>query len=444
MTHPTDVPREPDTRFAGLRLVHRRRADARLEEWTAVEPSGDGGGGRSRPVVVVRLRTAPGPELRQALATASARVQRLHHPHLIRVESASTDGPVVGFVLEAVEGVRLSEVLAHAGAAGKPLPPALALWAAREVARTAEELSLDPSVRRGVGAHQIHAGADGAIRLGAFELVIAPLLGAPGPEGELEALGVLLEALLFAGTGEGQQLEATRKEVPLPAVQLAQRCRNGGIKDLRAAESALSRLFYAELHGDDTIDGQDALATRVKEVKAWLDRGDAGSTAVDEAPEDLLFATPAKGAFTRALESRNAPVVPQPLCSDDYEVSSAGKALLGLDAAEHVTVLPIERAPPQRVSADRALVEPPPPRFVAPPRPQGASTARSNPAVSSRSAEAIRAARGVPFAALWFALGFITALLVVATIQLTGKDAPVEAPAEVLPRAVSSGPTGGG
>lgn len=283
---------------------------------------------------------------------------------------------------DTITGVRASDLIAAAQARLEPLPPTLAIWISREAARALSEMPAHAPLRRAITAHDLLCTPGGRVAVSG--------VGSGRSATELDAIASLFESLLVAGVED----RAARADVPSSVWAILDRAHGGGYRDLRGLEAAFSRCFYGDLGGDDHRDGEQALLAFVAETEQFLARGDPGSTAVAPEPsfELAVPATdppPPKGEFTQALEQRESPVMPQPLSSDDIDVSLRSGAV-----PPHPS--PLEPLPlPRDIKEELKLGR--------------------SPAQSSFTSEASR--RGIPFGAFWFAVGFITALFVVAIVQ---------------------------
>ncbi|BBM68687.1 serine/threonine-protein kinase [Rhodothermus marinus] len=168
-------------------------------------------------------------------ARLAARVQ---HPNVVAVYAFGREGPHVYFATEFVEGVSLRELLAHG-----PLPPALALYIAAEVARglkAAHEkgvlhrdlkpanilISLEGQVKlTDFGMASLLACGDGEVRGTPGYLAPEQVLGeAPGPAADLFALGATLFEMLtgtpaFPGETPGEIFDAVLHHDPIPRLR---------------------------------------------------------------------------------------------------------------------------------------------------------------------------------------------------------------------------------
>ncbi|MCC7381717.1 MAG: hypothetical protein IT384_07785 [Deltaproteobacteria bacterium] len=379
-----------------VRVRRRVRGTAEWEDWLGEDAEG-------RTVRVRRLLA----ERFRAPAGRAALQEIVHHAIALRPPQALG---VLGFleiegepalILEHLPGVSARALITH----HTNITPAVAVWIAREIARAWAELEVERGHRAPalLDLDDLHFDAEGQVRLEAFALWVGPALGAGAGAGSAAgAIGAILEALTRASV----------QSVPQALTALLARCGPDGLlRDLRTLEDALSRVFYAELGGDDARDGHLALASLVKSaVAASSDEVDTNDSAGTEPPS--VDSRP-RGHLTRALESRDARVVPQPLSSDDYDVSSvrADPPSVRADAPSARADAP--SVPSPAIAPNRPAHSP----LVGPPAPPAALAQRPLPSPSSLSADEIKRTRPA-VAALWFSLGFITALAVVATIQL--------------------------
>jgi len=242
----------------------------------------------------------------------------------------------------------------------------MVIWLLREATHVLVEAaaqlegSTADRVHGALTSDRIHASADGRVRLSGFGV------GAVDKSGPSDVSRVL------------ELLEALVPE-PRPAAirALLTRVRSSDRRDLRALESGLSRVFYAELEGDDVVHGQDAVAAAVaKETGA--------ATSVQTRPQEV----DGSGELTRALEARKRPVMPQPLTVADQPTGLRHSAPKGND-------------PPARSTARRAT-----------------KTRRSlGPVVT---------------AVFWFTLGFVVAigLVIVDRKVRTGQNSAIEVSSE--------------
>lgn len=365
-----------------VRVRRRIRGTADWEDWLGEDA--EGRTVRVRRLLAERFR---GPAGQATLQGAFRHALALRPPQALGVLGFCEIEGAPALILEHLPGVSARALITH----HSNITPALAVWIAREIARAWAELDVERGHRPAavLDLDDLHFDAEGQVRLEAFALWVAPALGGGAGAGSAAgAIGAILEALT----------RATVHSVPHAMTALLARCGPDGLlRDLRALEDALSRVFYAELGGDDARDGHVALASLVKAtMAASSDEVDTNDSAAAESPS---AASHPRGHLTRALESRDAPVVPQPLSSDDYDVSSV--------RADTPSV-------PSPMIAPNRLAHSP---LVGPPAPPAALAPRPLPSSSSLSADEIKRTRPA-VAALWFALGFITALAVVATIQL--------------------------
>jgi hypothetical protein len=152
------------------------------------------------------------------------------------------------------------------------------------------------------------------------------------------------------------------------------------LRELTLFESALARIFYRELGGDDRAQ-QVALRTMVAQTRS------------DAKEEPTLALRREKGAITKAIEARDQPVVPQPLSADDHDPSIPLPAVSAKKSAEPAPLVPIQPVPL--------------PPGAPGPRPAGTSSQGGSFSSSFRSPHV------AALAIFWFTIGFITALLCV-------------------------------
>ncbi len=163
------------------------RAGGELGRYRLLEPLGRGGmaevwkarssgpSGFEHDVVIKRIQPAHGadPEFIQLFVEEARISAMLHHANIVQVHDFVDDDGDLFLVLEYVEGPSLSRALRALRSAGRPMPPAVAAWIAREVCRAldyvhaladAEGKPLD-ILHRDVTPSNIILTANGGIKL---------------------------------------------------------------------------------------------------------------------------------------------------------------------------------------------------------------------------------------------------------------------------------------
>lgn len=177
---------------------HDPKLPARLGRYAVVRRLGAGGmaevflarsrgaEGTDKLLVVKRILPAFAANARfRAMFVDEARVAlRLNHPNIVQVYGFESDGPTLLLVMEYIDGPDLA-ALAHAvHTRGEKIPPGLAAWIVREVARglhyAHERKDEDGSpleiVHRDVSPGNILLSHDGAVKLGDFGIAKARLV----------------------------------------------------------------------------------------------------------------------------------------------------------------------------------------------------------------------------------------------------------------------------
>lgn len=238
-TEPTRY--EPTARLAVGGMAEVWRADAVFED------------GERHPVAIKRvLPSLANQELYRSMFVDEARLgMALQHRNIVRVHDARDIGGTFLMIMELVDGVSLKDVLARAHRRSAPMPAALAVHVALELAR-ALEYAHDATdaqgnalgvVHRDVSPHNLLLGRDGAVKLADFGLADASVhetnlgdgmlggkLGYLAPEiirqepsthqVDLFALGIVLWEMLcgrrlFQGPTDGDTVRAVAAcEVP--------------------------------------------------------------------------------------------------------------------------------------------------------------------------------------------------------------------------------------
>lgn len=273
-------------RLGGLTLVARLPETPDGERWAAEERRTDGA---ARRVTIERIppARAQDPAYRSAFLASCRRAQRLAHPHVVRMLGpVEVEGELLA-IGDWPGGIDLAELMK-----AQALTPRLAVWLVREathiLVETATQLegSRPDRVHGSLNPSRIHLSEAGTVELSGFG--VDPALD-PGSS-DIAALVAILAALV----------PAPRPEAVEALIDPA------SFRDLRALESGLSRVFYAEMDGDDVAHGQDALAEAV-----------GAQTGVPTAVATKPQAVEPVGALTLALEARRRPVMPQPLTIAD-------------------------------------------------------------------------------------------------------------------------------
>lgn len=217
-----------------------------------------GAEGTDKLLVVKRILPAFAANARfRAMFVDEARVAlRLNHPNVVQVYGFESDGPSLLLVMEHVDGPDLAALAQAAHNAGARIPPGLAAWIVREVARglhyAHERRDDDGSpleiVHRDVSPGNVLLSHDGVVKLGDFGIAKARLASGEeegsikgkfaymSPEqarteavdrrADVYSLGVLLGELL-AGHPLGQGVAA--------GADLLSRLRRGEVPDIHRA-----------------------------------------------------------------------------------------------------------------------------------------------------------------------------------------------------------------
>jgi serine/threonine protein kinase len=168
--------------------------------------------GRSRPVVIKRLRTelAGNRALAEALVAWATQAKGLEHPYLVRVEAGElrADGALV--VTEQVEGQSLTQLIGLLRKRRRSWTPAMALAVIEPVARALAFLHLRHRVHGDLDASDVLIRADGVVKVsdaglyalgvqaGTDLLASVDTIPTPAtPAGDVYALGLLLLELLL-------------------------------------------------------------------------------------------------------------------------------------------------------------------------------------------------------------------------------------------------------
>lgn len=296
-------------------------------------------------------------------ARLAARVQ---HPNVVAVYAFGREGPHVYFATEFVEGVSLRELLAHG-----PLPPALALYIAAEVARGLKAAHEKGVLHRDLKPANILISLEGQVKLTDFGMAsllscgdgevrgtpgyLAPeqVLGeAPGPAADLFALGATLFEMLtgtpaFPGETPGEIFDAVLHHDPIPR-----------LRNLAAVPDDVVTLCARLLAKRPETRYPDAAAL-LQDLETLRRRPELHATA-----EDLAAYVEDPTAFPRTPVPAAQPEPPAPSPTRRRRrwlpVTAVAVALLlglGLLLRERLSVRPEHGSPPSLTASDRTTPE---------------------------------------------------------------------------------------
>jgi eukaryotic-like serine/threonine-protein kinase len=139
--------------------------------------------GERHPIAIKRvLPQLAAQEIYRGMFMDEARLgMLLHHPNIVRVYDARDVGGTFIMIMELVDGTSLKSVLERAHARSACMPPATALFIARELARALQyaHAAVDPQgkplgiIHRDVSPHNLLLGKDGGVKLADFGLADA-------------------------------------------------------------------------------------------------------------------------------------------------------------------------------------------------------------------------------------------------------------------------------
>ena len=178
----------------------------------------------------------------------------LNHPNIAYIHGLEHSSSVRALVMELVEGEDLSQVMARG-----PMPPAVAVPIARQIAEALEAAHEQGIVHRDLKPANVKVRPDGTVKVLDFGLAKGL-----GPDGVVAAIGAESPTLTSAGTDRGVILGTAAYMAPEQA--------RGRAVDKRADIWAFGVVLYEMLSGARAFGGQsfsDILAAVLREEIDW-------------------------------------------------------------------------------------------------------------------------------------------------------------------------------
>lgn len=332
---------------AAFELLARVRTVGPYEEWLA-RPDDP-----RLPRLLVARRAHPAREdqaaLNRRLALASRLAQKVEHQNVVHCHGRIETNDLTAQLLEALDGLSLALALERTG----PVPVPLAVWIARQIAEGVSHAHSLEEPHRGLNPEHVIVTRRGQVKVDFGLAAENPLLEQDAltsfvdlryadprwltrsenhPKLDAFAIAAILWELIV-----GRRYSDAREENPAAyvptgaappplerALAEALDADQHGVAGARTLADRLTRIFYAQLDGDDERDGRQALAS-------WVN--DAGH------PEAALFAghrargrgSSLRGAvdgdsFDEMVAELDQPVRPSPFTRDDVDLESEQNA----------------------------------------------------------------------------------------------------------------------
>jgi serine/threonine protein kinase len=311
--------------------------------------------------------------------------QNIQHDNVVRILGYSESNGDMYVLTEQVDGLSLSELLNRMLSSGQTMDPRLSVWMIREVVRVLNDLQMQTEnsgttfrLDFGLSLNRILATRLGQVKISD--------MGRGQDAAHEDDVAVVLNMLATLGTASQESIQVNGR--PIKSTDVFSKLISTHYPTLKTLETALERVFYRVYDADDERDGSKLL----RELIVKLD-GDTDQTEQGDAL-DFQNVGAFKGEFTRALESRYEPVVPQALTFADRvtgldTITSDQQAETSAGAS---TSPALQRT--QTIDAE-SIHEP---RFMAMPHAQTPAHA--------------------PSRIVWFTIGFVSAIVTM-TVYLT-------------------------
>jgi serine/threonine protein kinase len=328
---------------AAFELLAHVRNVGPYEEWLA-RPRGHA---KARlPALVVARRAHPAREdpvaLNERLGVASTIAQRVEHQNVVHCFGRFDTEDLTAQLLEALDGIDLAVGLRRSG----PIAIPLAVWIARQISEGAAHAHSLGESHRGLNPEHVTVTRQGDVKvdfgLAAQSSAFASSaltnwidlryaeprwLTDPLQHARLDAFGIaailweLIAGRPFTEARDEARAAYLRTErAPTALEAILEKALGEGVPDARALGDALTRVFYADLDGDDERDGRRALADWVGSV------AEAESALFAEHHERVkqeMSRTEIDGdSFEALLAELDTPVRPREFTSDDVDLGS--------------------------------------------------------------------------------------------------------------------------
>jgi serine/threonine protein kinase len=280
--------------------------------------------------------------LNERLGIASEIAQRVEHQNVVHCFGRLQTEDLTAQLLEALEGIDLARALRRSG----PIATSLAVWIARQLAEgVAHAHSLGES-HRGLNPEHVvvtrlgvvkvdfglaaqHAALAKSALTSWIDLRYSEARWLSSDHPRLDAFGIaailweMITGRLFTEARDDAKaayLATERAPGSLESLLAKALDPAAGIADARALADALTRVFYADLDGDDEQHGRQALA-------AWINSIAEPEASVfnvhrDRAHQDSLRTAIDGDSFEAMLAELDAPVRPKEFTRDDVDLGS--------------------------------------------------------------------------------------------------------------------------
>jgi serine/threonine protein kinase len=238
--------------------------------------------------------------------------QNINHDNVTRVYGYSESQGDIYVLMEHVHGLSVSELLSQLDKSQKTMDPRLIVWLIREVVRILNELKIQTEkCETGFGlGFDLNLNRVLTSRSGQVKLTDLGRSSSERDQGQVTNVLNMLATLSRTAT---EELQIDNKRIV--SRDIFSDLLSASYASLKDLERKLERIFFGVYRGEDDHHGAHLLRNLVVGFTEDTVSTDETPTHLDS--PQLLKDANFKGEFTRALESRHEPVVPQALTYAD-------------------------------------------------------------------------------------------------------------------------------